>query len=463
MSKLTEEQVKQVMEIIRSTPAPLVPKAVREYIGARYVPLFANPLEWSDTREYEPLTIVTYQGNSYTSMQYVPTGIEITNTSFWALTGNYNAQIEAYRQEVRAFDGRITQNSKDIAALEGNVAADIAAMEGNVEGRLQVFDGRITQNAADIAALEGDLEDYRKLNIGWIGDSYSDASTTPYPMVTTIGQLVKADKMSNQAIAGSGFAGGSAPTKFIGQLDALGAEQPDTNVIVIYGGQNDQNLYISGSAGQSQVQHAMTAFFTRAKELFPNALYIIFGPNFIGAHMTPIVSFTDNMIQNCVDLKLKYKFCEFASTLQYVYDNYQSSDNSHPNAKACRWMAKYFASAINGNEYMPFYVSNITACSGVTIKKTTVISKAGWDFSMGVFTFSLAAQTSANVDICTASLSYPQTPYYLVCDGARKIIGYAQWVGSIGGNAILRAFISGNTIPANTDMTVIPTNARGVI
>lgn len=100
MTKLTEEQVKQVVEIIQSTPAPLVPKTVREYIGARYVPVFANPLEWSDTREYEPLTIVTYQGNSYTSMQYVPTGIEITNTSFWALTGNYNAQMTSIQQQV---------------------------------------------------------------------------------------------------------------------------------------------------------------------------------------------------------------------------------------------------------------------------------------------------------------------------------------------------------------------------
>lgn len=117
MAKLTEEQVQQVMDIIQSTPAPLVPKTVREYIGARYVPVFANPLEWSDTREYEPLTIVTYQGNSYTSMQYVPTGIEITNTSFWALTGNYNAQIEAYRQEVQAFDGRITQNETALKPL----------------------------------------------------------------------------------------------------------------------------------------------------------------------------------------------------------------------------------------------------------------------------------------------------------------------------------------------------------
>lgn len=74
---------------------------VREYIGARYVPLFMGT--WDNTKTYEPLSIVQYQGNSYTSRQYVPTGIAITNETYWAETGNFNAQVEAYRQEVLEF------------------------------------------------------------------------------------------------------------------------------------------------------------------------------------------------------------------------------------------------------------------------------------------------------------------------------------------------------------------------
>lgn len=74
---------------------------VTQYIGARYVPLFADPLDWSANNEYEPLTIVTNQGNSYTSRQFVPKGVELTNEQFWVETGNYNAQIEQYRQEVQ--------------------------------------------------------------------------------------------------------------------------------------------------------------------------------------------------------------------------------------------------------------------------------------------------------------------------------------------------------------------------
>lgn len=63
------------------------------------MPLFADPIDWDKTKTYEPLTIVYHQGNSYTSRQSVPAGVGITDTTYWALTGNYNAQIEQYRKE----------------------------------------------------------------------------------------------------------------------------------------------------------------------------------------------------------------------------------------------------------------------------------------------------------------------------------------------------------------------------
>ena len=93
-----------------------------QYIGSRYVPLFAEPAEWDSTRTYEPLTIVMHDGNSYTSRQYVPVGIKITNEKFWALTGNYNAQVEQYRQEVRnllPYDETPTEDSTKAVTSDG--------------------------------------------------------------------------------------------------------------------------------------------------------------------------------------------------------------------------------------------------------------------------------------------------------------------------------------------------------
>ena len=125
--------------------------AVRQYIGARYVPIFGrrgeDSIEWDNTGTYEPLTVVLYQGNSYTSRQFVPVGIDITNEDFWAETGNYNAQIEQYRQEVLGFDERITQNASDIDTLEGQMAGtSTSALKSAIE-----------QNASDIDTLEGQM------------------------------------------------------------------------------------------------------------------------------------------------------------------------------------------------------------------------------------------------------------------------------------------------------------------
>ena len=105
--------------------------ATTQYIGARYVPLFADPAEWDSTKQYEPLTIVIHKGNSYTSRQYVPAGIEITNEKFWALTGNYNAQIEQYRSEVATFDDRITTNETNLRNI---LPFDETPTEGSDKG-----------------------------------------------------------------------------------------------------------------------------------------------------------------------------------------------------------------------------------------------------------------------------------------------------------------------------------------
>ena len=105
--------------------------SVREYIGARYVPLFADPIDWDSTKTYEPLTVVYNQGNSYTSRQYVPAGIDISNDVYWAKTGNYNAQIEQYRYEVATIDDRITTNETHLRDI---MPFDETPTEGSAKG-----------------------------------------------------------------------------------------------------------------------------------------------------------------------------------------------------------------------------------------------------------------------------------------------------------------------------------------
>ena len=128
----TPEQISQILEEFFKVVG------TRQYIGARYVPIFGRKgeesIEWDNSAPYEPLTIVYYQGNSYTSRQYVPVGVEITDQEFWAITGNYNAQVEAYRQEVRnilPFDETPTDGSTKGVTSTGIKRAVDAAV--NVE------------------------------------------------------------------------------------------------------------------------------------------------------------------------------------------------------------------------------------------------------------------------------------------------------------------------------------------
>ena len=108
----TPEQISAILELAFATCGH------KQYIGSRYVPIFGrkgeDSIEWNDTKPYEPLTVVLNQGNSYTSRQYVPVGVKITNQAYWANTGNYNAQVEQYRAEVQQYRAEVQQYREEV-------------------------------------------------------------------------------------------------------------------------------------------------------------------------------------------------------------------------------------------------------------------------------------------------------------------------------------------------------------
>lgn len=108
----------QVTDSMPGVPCP--GSAGYKYTGLRYVPVFADPIEWNSANSYEALTIVVHEGNSYTSKQAVPVGVDIANETFWALTGNYNAQVEQYRQEVAL----VKANAIVVPEMFGNTEGD---------------------------------------------------------------------------------------------------------------------------------------------------------------------------------------------------------------------------------------------------------------------------------------------------------------------------------------------------
>lgn len=162
-------------------PMPCGPCPPSQYVGSRYVPIFADPIEWDNHRSYESLTIVTHDGESYTSKCNVGPGIDITNERYWAKTGAYNAQVAQYREEVKDLSAQVTgfasdnadfrekidQFTKDNAEMKNTVAANnarvdalaerMATAETEIDG-LQATTAQHTTELADLHAKDEDLQ-----------------------------------------------------------------------------------------------------------------------------------------------------------------------------------------------------------------------------------------------------------------------------------------------------------------
>lgn len=227
--------------------------SVREYIGARYVPLFADPIEWDNTKTYEPLTIVYYQGNSYTSRQAVPTGIAITNETYWALTGNYNAQIEAYREEVQNYSESVAGVIEDVEDIE----TDITGLDGRldaIEANGWVTTARIADESVTTAKLDDGSVTNVKIANNTItkdklvnddiflifGDSWCNFVDHPDWSVET-NEILGCGQILNYGVGASSFTGASTIysqiTSAISELTT--AQKNNVKYIVIMAGVND--------------------------------------------------------------------------------------------------------------------------------------------------------------------------------------------------------------------------------
>lgn len=330
-------------------PAP----GVRQYVGARYVPVFADPLEWSDQREYEPLTIVTYQGNSYTSMQSVPVGVGIGNTAYWAQTGNYNAQIEAYRREVLAYDGRITANANAIAAETQARESEVAEAMTDIAAETQA---RINGDNAlalriDSLSKQTPVQNENGRNAVFIGDSFM-APTTSYPqkLAYFTAQLM-GWTMYNYAYGGSGWVDeAGAAMNFYHQIQKA-AQQinipvADVDYIVIGGGYNDWND--PTPLTYKQLYSAAVQTIKEARAQFPNAQIIAIPMMFrnygVDVHMHDLYS---AIVAGIAASGVAVKVIKDAYMWQLGFKNV---DGVHPTVELYKIMAQYVASKVMGGD-----------------------------------------------------------------------------------------------------------------
>lgn len=395
--------------------------AVTQYIGARYVPLFADPIEWDSSKTYEPLTIVYSGGNSYTSRQFVPAGIPIDNDSYWALTGNYNAQIEQYRTEVAQYDVRIEKNSADIAKNTGDIAAEVTrateaektkapnnhasqdttygigntANYGHVKlaedtGSTSGADDGIAATPSLVHALTEDVRakldakiatkadraQFADKTLLTIGDSIMyGMGTSDHTTQSVAAQIAAMLDMTvyNYAENNAGFTtngSGTRKANYLNQLKAAHAEHPDADVIVISGGCNDATV-------DTDVYTAAVTAFRYAHDNFPNAK-VFTAPFQYGACQGDDTIANGNsgrnlkVINNISRAALATNTCLINHCWEMMVGQSQLlSDAIHPNAEGAKIQAAKIVMGMLGYDYRPTYYDLPTPGSNINRNELT--------------------------------------------------------------------------------------------
>lgn len=114
--------------------------SVTQIVGPRIAPYWADPVEWTSTRAYEPFTFVTYQGDSYCSRQDTPIGIDIKNDDYWVKVSDYNAQAVALQRSM----------TQTIETAETNMSNTVQTAKNNLTDVINTAKADMNQSVSDV-------------------------------------------------------------------------------------------------------------------------------------------------------------------------------------------------------------------------------------------------------------------------------------------------------------------------
>lgn len=277
----------------------------RQYVGARYVPKLMG--EWNKALQYEALSIVTHLGNSFTSKVPVPVNIDITNTDYWVNTGNYNAQVEAYRTETAQLKTALNNETTN-------------------------------RRNAD------------KDNILWIGDSYSVNYNHKLP--NGVRDMLNAKNWYEYSKGGAGFAGAWAGANFNDLIQQAKNEMSDTQKEMI------KYVYIVGGANDSSFDWAtlkpkVISTVNNAKGSFPNArVCFIFASCAYDTYLdllTKTKNISNDLIVPCI----------FAMPHYYLTGKFYNTDNLHFSDSATNYIISVISNLLSGSNYIPTVTADV--------------------------------------------------------------------------------------------------------
>ncbi|WP_070042318.1 GDSL-type esterase/lipase family protein [Robinsoniella peoriensis] len=116
--------------------------------------------KWDKTKEYLGLSVVLDEktGDSYTSKKVVPAGTELTNKDYWALSGQYNAQMALIKLQLEAMQNIPEGGTTADAALEniriGADGTEYATPGDAVRGQI----GSLSEEIVDLGETVFDIK-----------------------------------------------------------------------------------------------------------------------------------------------------------------------------------------------------------------------------------------------------------------------------------------------------------------
>lgn len=380
--------------------------AVTQYIGARYVPLiYQNPDDnsnnWKQGVAYDPLTIVSYAGGSYTSKTFVPATAAnpIDAPAYWVSIGLYSGQTaintnsiiqirHALAAATEAGDVCTAERvENDFVWINGVLYRCTAAVhvddhytEGinitpvddfihdafdainDIGDRITAAEGDISDLGDDMITLRNTLEgeiadvaglrDFKTRMLVCISDSYG---LTPNVSESWIGRLKTfldipdANFFRSQENA-SGFIGVGSVT-FLDQITTLAGtmtadQKAGITDFIIGGGMNDAWALKNGTTA-ADMRSAIATALTYVRANFPNAIIYLFIPAWrIDSSYHPYIRAAQNLYQQAIRLTTKCCYIEGVDWLhrQALLD----ATEYHPNGVGSFCIAESIASVLCG-------------------------------------------------------------------------------------------------------------------
>lgn len=438
--------------------------AVRQYVGARYVPKFADPIVWEEGKSYEALTIVTYNNDSYTSKVPTPAtvGTPPNNEDYWALTGNFNGQVEEYRKVAE-------QASKDASSALEQITGAVDAVAQEVKDREAadtVLDEKITAEAsarqrADTAlnekiSAEVTARQQSETVIGnYLKTEIEERKSTDETLQKQITELQGAGKFKKYILVGDSYAAGYTPSATITSWTDLLQTMVGTNAsaVIKQGGgglssdlSDDYNLTTKINAltsdnevvsvicccgrndanGQTyaNIRTGITNFVNACKAKFPNAIVYI---GFIGWD-TCITEYTAGRSVNLAIANSAYEAggkYNVLNTSFILRDRaLMSTDGKHPNADGQIALANgIYSCLLNGGtpcNNKPYGAITGTDSSGKTITLSEVMSSGVSFFEISNATDLSVSYTGALNNVTITISTNPPRPNYVSPSGYGK-------------------------------------------